>query len=122
MDHLQYIQPHQYFEVTVAPADEALAAKRQEFIQMLEDLYQIGWLSVAAMDFKVADRGKKLYQIVYLNISITGKSFYVKATLQNETKVLNSMLRYSNASSAKAAVSRYFRKHIQALKEQHPEA
>lgn len=121
MNHLKYVLPSDHFAIDVPSAIEAVEAKRQEFIRMMSELYAIGYLSVVTMDFEVKDRGKKLYQIAYLHVSITGVFFKVKVTLLNETEVLNGMLRYSHSTVAKQTVNKHIRDLIATTKEQNSE-
>ncbi|MNB96751.1 hypothetical protein D3C75_439620 [compost metagenome] len=121
MSDMNFIVADNYFAIEVPSAIEATEAKRQEFIRMMEELYAIGYMSVVSMDFQVKDRGKKLYTILYLHVSITGVSFQLKVTLLNATNTLNAMLRYSHSQNAKHTVNDHIRTLIVASKEQKSE-
>lgn len=116
-DNLKYVVAADYFTIDVPSAVEAVEFKRQEFIQMLDDRYAIGFISVATIDFQVCSRGTKVYTHVYLHISITGVSFKLKVVLLNANQTLNAMLRYSTSSVAKQEVNRCIRQLIDSTKE-----
>lgn len=121
MSDMNFIVADNYFAIDVPSANEAVEAKRLEFIRMMQELYAIGYMSVVSMDFQVKDRGKKLYQIVYMHVSITGVAFQMKVTLLNNTNVLNAMLRYSHSQNAKHTVNDHIRTLINATKDQNSE-
>lgn len=118
MSDMNFIVADNYFTIDVPSAIEAVEAKRLEFIRMMQELYAIGYMSVVSMDFQVKDRGKKLYQIVYMHVSITGVAFQIKVILLSNTNVLNAMLRYSHSQHAKHTVNDHIRTLINASKEE----
>lgn len=121
MSHLKYVVPSDHFSVDIPSSIAAVEAKRLEFIKMMDEMYEIGYMSVVTLDFQVKDRGKKLYATVYCHVSITGVSFKLKVTLLNAENTLNAMLRYSHSSNAKHTVNDHIRTLIVASKEQKSE-
>lgn len=117
LGHLDYIDQDKYFELGNTPLSKDLHEKRLQFIQMMSDLYQIGYIRVAAMDFNVTHGGTQLQQILYVNISITGICFYLKLRMIDDTKTLNAILNYSSSTAAKQQANRWIKERVDMAKD-----
>lgn len=117
LGHLDYIEQDKYFELGNAPLPKVLHEKRGQFIQMMADGYQIGYIRVAAMDFNVTHGGTQLQQTLYVNISITGVCFYLKLRMIDDTKTLNAILNYSSCTAAKQQANRWVKERVMMAKD-----
>lgn len=117
LGHLDYIDADNYFELGNTPMTKEQLEKRQQFIQMIADGYQIGYIRVAAMDFNVTHGGTQLQQTLYVNISITGVAFYLKLRMIDDTKTLNAILNYSSCTAAKQQANRWIKERVEMAKD-----
>lgn len=117
LGHLDYIDQDKYFELGNTPMSKDQLEKRQQFIDMIADGYQIGYIRVAAMDFNVTHGGTQLQQALFVNISITGVSFYLKLRMIDDTKTLNAILNYSSSTPAKQQANRWIKERVMIAKE-----
>ena len=115
--HLDYIEHQKYFELGNTPLPKEQNEKRLQFMQMISDLYAIGYIRVAAMDFNVTHGGTQLQQILYVNISITGICFYLKLKMISDTGMINAILNYTTCAAAKRQVSDWIRERVDIAKD-----
>lgn len=108
MSHMKFVHADNYFQADGVPQTMELNAKRNVFRDMLTSGYVIGYVRIQSIDMKVSQRGKNVAHHLYLNISITGISFYVMVIVHDLT-ILNAFLNYSNSSIAKGHVTCFFR-------------
>lgn len=117
LGHLDYIEQDKYFELGNAALTKEQLEKRLQFIQMIADGYQIGYIRVSAMDFNVTHGGTQLQQTLFVNVSITGVAFYLKLRMIDDTKTLNAILNYSSCTAAKQQANRWIKERVELAKD-----
>lgn len=117
LGHLDYIEHDKYFELGLVAQTKEQIEKRMQFIQMVVDGYQIGYIRVSAIDFNVTHGGTQLQQTLFVNISITGVAFYLKLRMIDDTKTLNAILNYSSSTAAKQRANRWIKERVEMAKD-----
>lgn len=102
---MKFVEVEDHFTIDVENAG-ALEIKRLQFIQMMDECYAIGYMSVIGIEFE--DEAVH----AYIRVSITGTPFNIKAVLVDGTETLNGMLRYSHSLAAKTVVNDWIRSAI----------